>query len=61
MGNSEKISYVMIFCALLLVKNSQKKLQDLGLLFPFTGQSQFLVQRLAHLDGAEILPGKGKG
>ena len=61
MGHNEKTSYMMLFCALLLVKKSQMKLQDLGLLFPFTGQAQFLAQRLASLDGAETLPGKGKG
>ena len=51
----------MLFCALLLVKKSRMNLRDLGLLFPFTGQAQFLAQRLAGLDGAETLPGKGKG
>ena len=61
MGYNEKTSYMMLFCALLLVKKSRMNLRDLGLLFPFTGQAQFLVQQLASLDGAENLSGKGNG
>ena len=47
MGHSEKISYVMLFCALMLVKNSRMKLQDLAVLFPFTGKAQHLAHQLA--------------
>ena len=47
MRNSEKISYVMIFCALLLVKNSRMNLTDLATLYPFHGKAQFLAHELA--------------
>ena len=46
MRNSEKIPYVILFCALMLVKNSRMKLQDLAVLFPFTGKAQHLAQEL---------------
>ena len=49
MRNSEKISYVMIFCALMLVKNSRMNLTDLATLFPFTGKAQHLAQQLTGL------------
>ena len=47
MRKSEKISYVMIFCALMLVKNSRMNLTDLATLFPFTGKAEFLARELA--------------
>ena len=47
MGKNEKISYAMLFCALMLVKNSKMKLKDLAELFPFHGKAQHLAQQLA--------------
>ena len=47
MRTSEKISYLMIFCSLLLGKNSRMNLTDLGTLFPFTGKAEFLARELA--------------
>ena len=47
MGKNEKISYVMLFCALLLVKKSRIKLKDLASLFPFHGKAKHLAQQLA--------------
>ena len=49
MRNSEKFSHVMIFCALMLVKNSRMNLTDLATLFPFTGKAQHLAQQLTGL------------
>ena len=54
MGKNEKISYVILFCALLLVKNSKMKLKDLAALFPFDGKAKLLAQQLA--GGNDLTP-----
>ena len=51
MDDSSKNSFLMLFCALMLVKKSRMGLTDLVRLYPFTGQAEFLVQKLAGLDG----------
>ena len=53
MGKNEKISYAILFCALLLVKNSKMKLTDLAVLFPFHGKAQHLAQQLAGVPPTE--------
>jgi len=58
MGDSEKTSYLMLFCALLMVRKSQMKLQDLVLIYPFTGEAQFLAERLSGTESAEALSRK---
>ena len=57
MGNSEKISYVMLFCALMLVKNSRMKLTEMVVLFPFHGKARHLAQQLAGLAPTEAATG----
>ena len=59
--DTEKTSYIMLFCALMLVKKSRMGLTDLVRLYPFTGRAEFLVQKLAGLDGSGRLPVKAKG
>jgi hypothetical protein len=48
--DNEKTSYLMLFCALLLIRNSRMSLQDLARLYPFSGDAQSLVQKLAQLE-----------
>ena len=50
MRNEEKASYMMLFCALMLIRTSRMGLEDLVLLSPFIGDAQSLVQKLAGLD-----------
>jgi len=50
MDNSEKTSYLMLFCALLLIRKSRMGLQDLARLYPFSGDAESLVQELAKLE-----------
>ena len=58
MENSNKNSFMMLFCALMLVKKSRMQFQDLVLVYPFTGEAQSLAQRLSGLEPAETLTGK---
>ena len=58
MKNREKDSFLMLFCALMLVKKSRMQFQDLVLVYPFTGQAEFLAQRLAGLEPADALARK---
>ena len=58
MNNSEKDSFLMLFCALMLVRKSRMKLQDLVLIYPFTGEAEFLAQGLSGLEPAESLTRK---
>ncbi|OFW00830.1 MAG: hypothetical protein A3G20_05590 [Acidobacteria bacterium RIFCSPLOWO2_12_FULL_59_11] len=53
MRHSEKISYIMLFCGLMLVRNSKMQLKDLALLFPYHGKARFLVQELAGMTPTE--------
>jgi len=50
MGNDERTSFMMLFCALMLVRKERMQLKDLSLLFPFTGEAQSLVQRLTSIE-----------
>ena len=50
MNDNEKTSYLMLFCALLLIRKSRMGLQDLAQLYPFRGDAQSLVQKLAKLE-----------
>jgi len=59
--DTEKTSYIMLFCALMLVKNSWMGLKDLVMLYPFSGQAGFLANKLAGLDPTGHLPVKAKG
>ena len=58
MKNREKDSFLMLFCALMLVRNSRMDLQDLVWIYPFTGEAEFLAQRLAGLEPADALARK---
>ena len=49
-NDNEKTSYLMLFCALLLIRKSRMGLEDLAQLYPFRGDVQSLVQRLAKLE-----------
>ena len=60
MKHNEKTSFLMLFCALMLVKKSRMKFQDLVLIYPFTGQAESLAERLSGLDGSETLPANAK-
>ena len=51
MNDSERTSYLMLFCALMLVRKSRMGLQDLVEFYPFSGQARLLVQVL--VDAAE--------
>lgn len=48
--DNEKTSYLMLFCALLLIRKSRMGLKDLARLYPFSGDAQSLVQKLAKLE-----------
>ena len=48
--DNDKTSYLMLFCALLLIRKSRMGLQDLARLYPFSGDAQSLVQKLAQLE-----------
>lgn len=50
MDEKNKTSYLMLFCALLLVRKSRMGLKDLAWLYPFTGDAQSLVEKLAKLE-----------
>ena len=47
MRPNDRISYVMLFCALMLVRNSKMKLEDLAVVCPFTGSAEKLARKLA--------------
>ena len=48
--DNEKTSYLMLFCALLLVRKSRMGLQDLAQIYPFRGDAQSLVEKLVELE-----------
>ena len=50
LNNNERTSYLMLFCALLLIRKSRMGLKDLARLYPFQGDIQSLVQKLAKLE-----------
>jgi hypothetical protein len=50
MTYNETTSFMMLFCALLLVRKERMELKELALIYPFTGEAQSLVQRLSRLD-----------
>ena len=47
MKKNETISYIMLFCGLMLVRKSRIKLHDLAALFPYHSRARFLAQELA--------------
>ena len=53
MRHSEKISYIMLFCGLMLVRNSRMNLKDLAGIFPYGGEVRFLAQELAGVGPTE--------
>ena len=50
MGDNKKTSYLMLFCALLLIRKSRMGLDDLARVYPFSGDAQSLVRELAKLE-----------
>jgi len=52
MKKEERQSYVMLFCALLLVKNSKATLEQCMNLVPLTGSAKHLAGELASRGGA---------
>ena len=51
MNIEERHSYVMLFCALLLVKNSKATLEQSMNLVPLTGSAKHLAGELASAPG----------
>ncbi len=54
MKQEERKSYVMLFCALLLVKNSKATLEQSMHLVPLTGSAKLLAGELASHAGETI-------
>lgn len=48
--DNEKTSYLMLFCGLLLVRKSRMRIEDLHQLYPFSGDAEALVEKLAQLE-----------
>ena len=46
MGTNEQISYLMLFCALLLVKNSRATLEQSLAIIPLAGKAKSLTGEL---------------
>jgi len=51
MKKEERQSYVMLFCALLLVKNSKATMEQSMRLVPLTGSAKHLAGELASRSG----------
>jgi hypothetical protein len=58
MEPTDRNSFLLLFCALLLVRQSRMKLQDLVLIYPFTGEAQSLAQMLSGAESVEALARK---
>ena len=50
MGTDEQVSYIMLFCALMLVKNSKATLEQSLAIVPLAGQAKSLTGELFHND-----------
>lgn len=48
MRHDDRVSYVMLFCALMLVKNSRASLEDSVALVPLSGGAKHLVGEMMH-------------
>ena len=48
MRHEDRVSYVMLFCALLLVKNSRASLEQSLALVPLSGGAKHLVGEIMH-------------
>ena len=46
MGTNEQVSYIMLFCALMLVKNSKATLEQLVQVAPLAGNAKCLAEGL---------------
>lgn len=44
--NHDKVSYLVLFCSLILVQKSAAKLDDLVLLLPSAGPAKHLAQQI---------------
>jgi hypothetical protein len=52
MNKEERQSYVMLFCALLLVRNSKATMEQSMNLVPLTGSAKHLAGELASYSGS---------
>ena len=50
MGSNEQVSYIMLFCALMLVKNSTATLEQSLSIVPLAGQAKSLTGELLSKD-----------
>ena len=50
MGTNEQVSYIMLFCALMLVKNSKATLEQTLAIVPLAGQAKSLIGAMSHQD-----------
>ncbi|MBI4464136.1 MAG: hypothetical protein HY647_05475 [Acidobacteria bacterium] len=48
MQQKEKFSYAMLFCGLILVRNSKATMEQLLEALPLFGNAEFLVREIAH-------------
>ena len=48
MKKEEKVSYMMLFCALMLVKNSRATLEESMAIVPLVGQARHLAGELVN-------------
>lgn len=46
MGSDEQVSYIMLFCALMLVKNSKATMEQSLSIVPLAGQAKSLTGEL---------------
>ena len=46
--SGEKVSYLMLFCTLMLVKNAKATLQESLALVPLGGKVKYLASQLGH-------------
>ena len=58
MGTDEQVSYIMLFCALMLVKNSKATLEQSLRLVPLAGRAKSLAGELVE---RILLPGRQPG
>ena len=46
MGTDEQVSYIMLFCALMLVKSSKATMEQSLAIVPLAGKAEFLAMEL---------------
>ena len=55
--NEEKLAYLMLFCALMLVKNARVSMGELVAAIPFPGRAGYLAGKLASAGAYRVTEG----